>query len=394
MVVPWAFLQVNRLTIIPPFPSVEPAAHGQTLADPDRLAALSSTGLMDSMPEEAFDRVVRLATQLTGVPVGLFSLVDTRRQYFKARAGLEEIEPSLCETELSSSLCQYVVSQDQPMAVSDSRTHELLAPNGAVQGLGVVAYLGTPIHAPNGQAIGSLCAIDLVPREWSEAQLATLRDLAAIIEAELKLRQGMAERAMITAELNHRIKNLFAIVSAMVRMSHRQHDDAGDMAADLEARVNALARAHQLIVPSQLNDLGLTGGLALEDLLKVVLAPYLVDGGQRQLSLGGPPVALGGRATTSLALAFHELATNSMKYGVFGTPGARLQLEWQQRDGVLHLSWSELANEMRLVTGKGGFGSQLLEMTIEGQLQGSFSTDVIEAGLQHRIAVPLDMLAQ
>ncbi len=386
------------LTTIPPFPSGTPVGHTIGLVDPARLDALRATGLMDSLPEQAFDRVVRLASQVTGVPVGLFSLVDGRRQFFKAKTGLTGADARIEGTPLSSSFCQYVVTSDSPLAVGDARAHPLLSENGAVAGLGVIAYLGTPIHAPGGQVIGSLCAIDTSPRDWTEAQLAALRDLAAIIETELALRNSMAERALISTELNHRIKNLFTIVSSMVRLSSRHHEDAGGMAADLEARVNALARAHQLIVPGMLADPADRGGSGLEQLLKTLLAPYLADGQQGRVRFQGPAVVLGGQAATSLALAFHELATNSAKYGALGKDEARLDLDWHHRDGQLHLHWNELSAPASAPVSSngasGGFGSQLLELTIEGQLRGRIETNPAAAGLRHAITIPVEALAQ
>lgn len=377
------------------FPDQPSKTHDRDLANPARLAALAATGLQDSMPEDAFDRVVRLATQVTGVPVGLFSLVDDHRQFFKAKAGLEGRDTLVCETPLTSSFCQYVVTTDRPLAVGDARAHPMLRDNGAVEGLGVIAYLGTPIHAPSGHVIGSLCAIDNKPHDWTDGQLAALRDLAAIIETELVLRQTMAARALILSEMDHRVKNLFAMVGGMVRLSRRAHETADALAADLEARVGALARAHQLIVPSAAMDGSVHAGVALIDLLNALLQPYdgadvLVD----RIRLYGPIVPLGQKAATSLALACHELATNSLKYGALGLPDGVLRLDWSIQDGMLSLDWSELTEKpVDLPVANNGFGSQLLEMTVEGQLQGRIQTVTCDRGLRREIRIPVEMLA-
>lgn len=382
--------------MIDPFPASASTDHLSTLAEPARLAAVAASGLMDSLPDEAFDRVVRLATQLAGVPVGLFTLVDDQRQFLAARTGLVGAHATVCETPLSSSFCQYVVTSNTTLAVSDARAHPLLTDNGAVAGLDVIAYLGTPIHAPGGQVIGSLCAIDHVPHDWTDDQAVALRDLAAIIETELVLRHSMAERAMILTELNHRVKNLFAMVGGMIRLARREYDDAAALAGDLESRVNALARAHQLIVPSSALQGETAAGVPLGDLLASLLAPYQVQGEAARVQITGPNVPLGPQTTTHLALVFHELATNSVKYGALCSPEGRLRLNWTLADGDLHLGWDEVAGTPAgVMPGKGaGFGSQLLEMTVEGQLQGSFETLRTELGLSHRITLPALVLAR
>lgn len=382
--------------VIDKFPDQPSPTHQRDLARPARLASLVATGLPDSLPEEAFDRVVRLATQVTGVPVGLFSLVDDQRQFFKAKAGLEGANASVCETPLSSSFCQYVVTTDRPLAVADARDHPMLHDNGAINGLDVVAYLGTPIHAPSGDVIGSLCAIDNKPRDWTETQAAALRDLAAIIETELVLRQAMAARALIMAEMDHRVKNLFAMVGGMVRLSRRAHETADALAADLEARVGALARAHQLIVPDAGLDAGAKAQVPLIDLMTALLQPY--DGADvaiDRIRLAGPVVPLGPKAATSLALACHEMATNSLKYGALGLPDGVLRLDWLVQDGKLLLDWAELTEKpVDLPADGSGFGSQLLEMTVEGQLQGQITTVTCDRGLRRQIRIPAEMLVK
>ncbi|NNJ26186.1 GAF domain-containing sensor histidine kinase [Alienimonas chondri] len=158
------------------------------VTDPKRLAALAESGLPDTAPEEAFDRLTRFATRLLGVPVALVSLVDDRRQFFKSAVGLPEPWATQRETPLSHSFCQYVVSDRTPLVVEDARTDPRVAQNGAVRDLGVIAYAGVPLFAPNGQVLGAFCAIDGVPRAWSDDDLAILRELSDVAAAELRLR--------------------------------------------------------------------------------------------------------------------------------------------------------------------------------------------------------------
>ena len=148
------------------------------LTEPARLAALDATGLMDSPAEAEFDRITDLVRRCLGVPVALVSLVGTDRQFFKSERGLAEPWCSARETPLSHSFCQYVVADDEPLVVEDARVHPALKENGAVGDLGVVAYLGVPLRTPDGHALGSLCAIDAIPRAWSDADREAMEALA------------------------------------------------------------------------------------------------------------------------------------------------------------------------------------------------------------------------
>jgi signal transduction histidine kinase len=164
---------------------------GSALRDEARLAALWRVGLLDTAPEEVFDRLTRLARRLLGAPVALVSLVDADRQFFKSALGLPEPWATRRETPLSHSFCQHVVATGAPLRVEDARHDPLVCDNLAVPELGVVAYLGMPLATADGQVLGSLCAIDTQPRDWTAEDAAALRDLAALAMSEVSLR-GLA----------------------------------------------------------------------------------------------------------------------------------------------------------------------------------------------------------
>ena len=165
-----------------------------------RLAALRRSRLLDTLPEAAFDRLTALAQRLLGVPIALVSLVDRDRQFFKSQTGLLEPLASARETPLSHSFCQHVTASDAPLVVPDARLHPLVCDNPAVHELGAVAYLGVPIHSPDGYALGSLCAVDVVPRAWTDSDQATLLDLAAMAESEIALRAELSAHARTEAQ--------------------------------------------------------------------------------------------------------------------------------------------------------------------------------------------------
>jgi hypothetical protein len=157
--------------------------------DPDRLSALTATGLLDSDVEPSFDRHARLAAQVLNAPVALVSLVDSDRQFFKSCLGLPQPWASQREAPLSHSFCQHAVASRLPLIVDDAREHELLRDNLAIRDMGVVAYAGIPLIDAEGNALGTLCVIDSQPRHWTSRQIELLDDIAASVVTEITLAQ-------------------------------------------------------------------------------------------------------------------------------------------------------------------------------------------------------------
>jgi hypothetical protein len=165
----------------------EPPPLAAVAADRERVAALRATGLLDHPPDEGFERLTRLASELLNAPVALVSLVDVNRQFFLSCRGLAEPWASQRETPLSHSFCQHAVAAGEVLAVDDAREHPLLRDNLAIRDLGVIAYLGAPIFDDAGHALGTLCVIDSRPRQWSSHQAGLLEDLAGAVRSEIVL---------------------------------------------------------------------------------------------------------------------------------------------------------------------------------------------------------------
>ena len=187
----------------------------KALSDPKRLSALYRTGLLDSPAEAAFDRFTRLASRILAAPVALISLVDQDRQFFKSGVGLREPWRSLRQTPLTHSFCAIVVETLLPLLVSDARTDPRVQGNLAIEELGVVAYLGIPLIALNGDALGALCVIDGVPRKWSQDDLELLDDLAAATVTEIELRVELTERQAAQAHLRRSKAEVRNLADAM-----------------------------------------------------------------------------------------------------------------------------------------------------------------------------------
>jgi len=159
------------------------------------MTELLASSLLDSPPEEAFDRLTRLASRLLGAPVALVTLLGDDRVFFKSATGLPEPWATRRSAPLSYSFCRHVVATGAPLVVEDARRHALVRGNPAVRELRWIAYAGVPLTLDSGDTVGALCVADTLPRIWSPRDLALLADLAASVVTEIELRHPGHRRA-------------------------------------------------------------------------------------------------------------------------------------------------------------------------------------------------------
>lgn len=164
---------------------------GSAVQNPVRLRVLHDALLLDTPPEENFDRLTKLAARVLRVPMAFVSLVDAERQFFKSCIGLE-----VRETTLEASFCQHVVALDEPLIIPDARAHPLVQHMAVVRNKVVGAYLGVPLRTCDGFVLGSFCAADSVPRQWTAEDVETMVALAEAVMTELALRQDIADRQL------------------------------------------------------------------------------------------------------------------------------------------------------------------------------------------------------
>ncbi|HEX7667527.1 MAG TPA: diguanylate cyclase, partial [Polyangiaceae bacterium] len=146
-------------------------------------------------PEEAFDRLTRIAAKLLNCPIALVSIVDDTRQFFKSGTGLSGELAEKRGTPLSHAFCQHVVIGGE-FIVDDARHDDRIKENLAIKDYGVESYLGIPLVSPDDRRLGSFCAIDTKPRHWTDEQIMVMRDLAAAANSEIKLRAAANEAAL------------------------------------------------------------------------------------------------------------------------------------------------------------------------------------------------------
>src|SRR4051794_5007095 len=344
---------------------------------PDRLNALLQTDLLDSPPEPGFDRVTRLATRLLQVPASIIALVDRDRQFFKSSVGLCEPWASLRETPLSHSFCQHVVTTAQPLVITDANQHALVKGNLAVPVLGVIAYLGVPLRLAGGEVIGALCAIDHVPRAWSDDDITQLTELSEIVMDEIALRtENMRRRTIeqhhrvLVHELNHRVKNTLALVDSVIALSIRADSALAEFGEALRGRIAALTRSHALAL-----DRG-REAVSLNELVCAELAPLQGD----RVAVDGPAVQLPPAVALYLSMGLHELVTNAVKYGALSNDVGRVALRWTHADGRLRLSWEENGGPEVSPPARNGFGSLLFERILGAALKGQVARDFAADG--------------
>jgi GAF domain-containing protein len=192
------------------------------ITESHRLEVLRKTSLLDSSAEEAFDRLTRLVCHALKVPVSLISLVDDHREFFKSQVGLKQPWCDLREAPLSHSFCKHVVISGGPLVINDSRTEDFVKNNKAVTELNVIAYLGIPLRLNSGVILGSLCAMDDKPKEWTPDDIEILSTLAASAVSEIELRLSHQNINEIMKTISHDLKNPIGAIQLSVQMMNRK----------------------------------------------------------------------------------------------------------------------------------------------------------------------------
>ena len=181
---PVAIETILRGAVARPLPFETPPPFPFPDNESQRLLAVERSGLVDTPPEDAFDRLTWLAARSLDAPIALLTLLTPTRQWFKSRYGLE-----MADTPRGWAFCNYTIMQKGVMVAGDRATDPRFADNPAVSGdLGFRFYAGSPVRDPDGFTLGSLCVIDTRPRTLDDTQKQILANLAALASDEIKLR--------------------------------------------------------------------------------------------------------------------------------------------------------------------------------------------------------------
>jgi len=161
-----------------------------------RIEALRRYAILDTFPEQEFDDLARLAALICGTPIAMVTFVDENRQWFKSRVGM-----SLPETPRNVSFCAHAILKPDLLVIPDARADERFRSNPLVTGAPKIRfYAGAPLVAQDGHALGTICVIDTVPRELTEAQREALKSLSRLAVAELQLRRSVSDLSQAIRE--------------------------------------------------------------------------------------------------------------------------------------------------------------------------------------------------
>ena len=198
-------------------------------------------------------------------------------------------------------------------------------------------------------------------------------------------KQDEARQKLLAREVDHRAKNMLAVLQVMLR--HTRADTVADYAEAVQGRVAALARTHTLLAHSRWE------GADLKALIEEEVAPYRKADGRR-VRITGPILALGPAAAQPIAMAVHELATNAAKYGALSAPQGRVAVEWRLDGAALSLVWSESGGPPVTPPTRHGLGTSVIQRSIADQLGGTVRFDWRAQGLHCAITIPVDQLGR
>ncbi|WEK02719.1 MAG: PAS domain-containing protein [Candidatus Devosia phytovorans] len=206
-------------------------------------------------------------------------------------------------------------------------------------------------------------------------------------------KQVTEERELVAQELSHRIKNIFAVLTSIISLSARsKSDEVKAFSTELRQRIYALGEAHDFVRPHSHVSRPPENQGSLKSLIDRLMQPYGNEEGSRIL-FDGDDAQIDDGAATPLALLFHELGTNSAKYGALSLEAGRVGLTGSQSDDRYRLSWKEIGGPAIEREGElSGFGSRLITLSVEGQMRGNLQRLWETDGLRVEIDLPLDTL--
>jgi two-component sensor histidine kinase len=205
-----------------------------------------------------------------------------------------------------------------------------------------------------------------------------IRDITGRKEAEE--RQGL-----LTAELDHRVKNVLARVAAVISNTRGRSGTGDEFVKSLDGRIRSMAAAHALLSQSRWS------GVDLADLIRRQLAPYATEA---NTAVSGPEVTLTSTQTQALAMVVHELVTNAVKYGALSSPDGRVLVSWDRTAAdaaaILTITWRELGGPPITAPVQSSYGSNLIRHLIPHELRGTVELIFPSDGARCKIEFPLE----
>jgi two-component sensor histidine kinase len=276
----------------------------------------------------------------------------------------------------------YTLASGRPVIVEDLASETRFTGHPLLHDHGVVSGITTPIAGRDGRAYGVLGAHTAKRRKFADYEVSFLAALANVVAGAIQRRQLDQRHELMIRELRHRSGNLFSQLLALFSQTAKNSRNLAELVTKYEARVLALANAHRLITEGGWKSTSLT------ELLNTLLAAFL-----DRISFTGPNVFLEPDPTFGLSMAVHELVTNASKHGSLSQPVGKVDLSWsviRTAQGLtLVLNWKETDGPPPKRSRRPGFGSRLISMVIERQLNGHVEQSFEPQGLRTKLTVPL-----
>ncbi|MDQ1154429.1 PAS domain-containing protein [Brevundimonas sp. SORGH_AS_0993] len=240
---------------------------------------------------------------------------------------------------------------------------------------------------PTAKGVFKSWEVSVTPIRNAEGEIIALQSLSQDVTRRERERR---ENALVSRELSHRIKNLFAVVDSLLHLSARQQEGVGPYVESVRQRIAGLGRAIAFIHPLTPSEVP-AAPRTVKGLIEALAAPYAETGAV--ISIEGDDAEIGQKAVTALAMVLNELVTNAVKYGGLSKPQGRLKIILLRHETNLVVSWIEknVLDPDKPMTP--GFGTNLLDRTVRLQLRGDLSRDWTSNGLVVRLDLPLACLA-
>ena len=195
------------------------------------------------------------------------------------------------------------------------------------------------------------------------------------------------QQRVLVAELDHRVKNVLATVSAIVTQTQDAGSSPADFVTALDSRIKSLARTHELLSQSRWS------GVSLAEIARREFAPYAAD----NVEIGGPSVTLKAEAAQAMAMVLHELTTNAAKYGAFSDRNGRVSLRWRWlrngSAGRLAIEWREIGGPPVLAPGQSSYGTEIIRELIPFELGGTAELAFASDGVRCRMEIPAEWIS-
>jgi two-component sensor histidine kinase len=203
--------------------------------------------------------------------------------------------------------------------------------------------------------------------------------------AEIERRKQVEKhQQLLLAELNHRVKNMLAVVTGIATQTARTNTSVAEFNESFVGRLQSLARGYDLLTASN------WAPAALQTIATEVIAPHLADGA-KQLAIRGPDVSVAPKAALALSMIFHELVTNATKYGALSVAGGKIEIDWRvSESNDVSLRWQEFGVPSNDRTADPGFGTRFIKASVRHELGGLVVSSLESSGMLYRFDFPLE----